>query len=183
MRFQLDISKYLSLKKIPLLYSDHHLSHTLSTLYYFNHYPCVSVVVDGYGDKYCTSIHHVKSKNEIVNLWNSEYPNSLGCASILPPALRDREIASFMSPNNVSNPAILMNSNSEIWVKLNYHFLLLFTITIFTFTLSTTTGTPVATMTFMFTIFTSHLFLFHLSKCHSKSSSFTNLAFLFCRRF
>ena len=78
MRFQLDISKYLSLKKIPLLYSDHHLSHTLSTLYYFNHYPCVSVVVDGYGDKYCTSIHHVKSKNEIVNLWNSEYPNSLG---------------------------------------------------------------------------------------------------------
>ena len=25
----------------------------------------VSVVVDGYGDKYCTSIHHVKSENEI----------------------------------------------------------------------------------------------------------------------
>ena len=78
MRFQLDISKYLSLKKIPLLYSDHHLSHTLSTLFYFNDFPCVSVVVDGYGDKYCTSIHHVKSENEIINLWNSEYPNSLG---------------------------------------------------------------------------------------------------------
>ena len=78
MRFQLDISKYLSLKKIPLLYSDHHLSHTLCTLFYYNDFPCVSVVVDGYGDKYCTSIHHVKSKNEIINLWNSEYPNSLG---------------------------------------------------------------------------------------------------------
>ena len=78
MRFQLDISKYLSLKKIPLLYSDHHLSHTLCTLFYYNDFPCVSVVVDGYGDKYCTSIHHIKSKNEIINIWNSEYPNSLG---------------------------------------------------------------------------------------------------------
>ena len=78
MRFQLDISKYIKLKKIPLLYSDHHLSHTLSTLYYYNSFPYVSVVVDGYGDKYCTSIHHVKSNNEIINLWNSEYPNSLG---------------------------------------------------------------------------------------------------------
>ena len=63
---------------IPLLYSDHHLSHTLSTLFYFNNFPYVSVVVDGYGDKYCTSIHHVKSNSEIINLWNSEYPNSLG---------------------------------------------------------------------------------------------------------
>ena len=78
MRVQLDISKYLSLKKIPLLYSDHHLSHTLCTLFYYNDFPCVSVVVDGYGDKYCTSIHHIKSKNEIINIWNSEYPNSLG---------------------------------------------------------------------------------------------------------
>ncbi len=78
MRFQLDISKYLKIGKIPLLYSDHHLSHTLSAFFYYNQYPCVSVVVDGYGDKYCTSIHHVKSQNEIINVWNSEYPHSLG---------------------------------------------------------------------------------------------------------
>ena len=78
MRFQMDISKYIKIKKISLLYSDHHLSHTLSTLYYYNNFPCVSVVVDSYGDKYCTSIHHVKSDREIINLWNSEYPNSLG---------------------------------------------------------------------------------------------------------
>ena len=78
MRFQLDVSKQLNSDKIPLLYSDHHLSHTLSTLFYYNDVPSVSVVVDGYGDKYCTSIHHVKSKNEIINLWNSEYPHSLG---------------------------------------------------------------------------------------------------------
>ena len=78
MRFQLDVSRQISLDKIPLLYSDHHLSHTLSTLFYYNTFPSVSVVVDGYGDKYCTSIHHVKSENEVINLWNSEYPNSLG---------------------------------------------------------------------------------------------------------
>ena len=78
MRFQLDISKYVKLDKIPILYSDHHLSHTLSCLFYYNTFPYVSVVVDGYGDKYCTSIHHVKSNNEIINLWNSEYPHSLG---------------------------------------------------------------------------------------------------------
>ena len=78
MRFQLDISKYVKIGKIPTLYSDHHLSHTLSCLFYYNTFPYVSVVVDGYGDKYCTSIHHVKSNNEIINLWNSEYPHSLG---------------------------------------------------------------------------------------------------------
>ena len=47
MRFQLDVSKQISLEKIPLLYSDHHLSHSLSTLYYYNAFPSVSVVVDG----------------------------------------------------------------------------------------------------------------------------------------
>lgn len=78
MRFHFDLSKYLNIKKIPILYSEHHLSHTLSSLYYYNEFPCVSVVVDGYGDKYCTSIHHVKSQKEIINVWNSEYPNSLG---------------------------------------------------------------------------------------------------------
>jgi len=78
MRFQLDLSKFIKIRKIPLLYSDHHLSHTLSTAFYYNEYPYVSVVVDGYGDKYCTSIHHVKSSHEIINVWNSNYPHSLG---------------------------------------------------------------------------------------------------------
>jgi carbamoyltransferase len=78
MRFHFDLSKYLNVKKITINYSEHHLSHTLSTLFYYNEFPCVSVVVDGYGDKYCTSIHHVKSHDEIINLWSSEYPNSLG---------------------------------------------------------------------------------------------------------
>ena len=78
MRFHFDLSKHFNVKKIPILYSEHHLSHTLSALYYYNEFPCVSVVVDGYGDKYCTSIHHIKSSKEIINLWSSEYPHSLG---------------------------------------------------------------------------------------------------------
>ena len=78
MRAQMDISKYLNVSKIPLYYSDHHLSHTLSSIFYYSKTPCVSVVVDGYGDKSCTSIHHVKSKKEIINMWTSDYPDSLG---------------------------------------------------------------------------------------------------------
>ena len=35
MRFHMDLSKYLNVKKIPILYAEHHLSHTLSTLYYY----------------------------------------------------------------------------------------------------------------------------------------------------
>ena len=50
-----------------IFFSEHHLSHTLSTLFYYNNFPYVSVVVDGYGDKYCTSIHHVKSNKEIIS--------------------------------------------------------------------------------------------------------------------
>ena len=45
MRFQMDLSKYIKIKKIPILYSDHHLSHTLSTLYYYNDFPYVSVLL------------------------------------------------------------------------------------------------------------------------------------------
>lgn len=77
-RFQMDLSKYLDLKKISISYAEHHLSHTLSTLFYYNEKPCVSLVIDGYGDRYCSSIHHVKSEKEIINIWTSEYPNSLG---------------------------------------------------------------------------------------------------------
>ena len=78
MRFQMDLSKYLNLNKIKILYADHHLSHTLSTYYYYRDTPSLSLVIDGYGDKYCSSIHLIKSNKEIINLWNSEYPNSLG---------------------------------------------------------------------------------------------------------
>ena len=75
--FGYDLSKFKTLKNVPVIYSEHHMSHTLSALYYYNG-PCVSLVVDGYGDKYCTSIHHVMPNNVIKELWTSEYPNSIG---------------------------------------------------------------------------------------------------------
>ncbi len=78
MRFQMDLSKHFNTNKINILYADHHLSHTLSTFYYYRDTPCLSLVIDGYGDKYCSSIHLIKSEKEIIKLWNSEYPNSLG---------------------------------------------------------------------------------------------------------
>ena len=51
MRFQLDISKYIKLKKIPLLYSDHHLSHALCGLSYADKSKDWTImVIDGVGD-------------------------------------------------------------------------------------------------------------------------------------
>ena len=78
MRFQMDLSKHFNSSKVEILYADHHLSHTLSTYYYYRDTPSLSLVIDGYGDKYCSSIHLIKSEKEIINIWNSEYPNSLG---------------------------------------------------------------------------------------------------------
>ena len=75
--FRYDISKFKELNKIPIYYSEHHMSHTLSALYHHNS-PCVSLVVDGFGDQFCTSIHHVINENNIKELWTSEYPHSIG---------------------------------------------------------------------------------------------------------
>lgn len=78
MVFYWDLMKIIDVNSIDIYYSEHHLSHTLSSLYYYNSPPYTSIVVDGYGDKNCTSIHLIKSNNEIINLWNSDYPHSLG---------------------------------------------------------------------------------------------------------
>ena len=76
--FQYHLSQLKELKSIPIEYCEHHLSHTLTSLFYNNKTPSVSVVIDGYGDKYCSSIHYVKSSDDIVQVWSSEYPNSIG---------------------------------------------------------------------------------------------------------
>ena len=76
--FAHDLSKFTQFKKNKIFYCEHHLSHTLSGLFYKENYPCVSIVVDGFGDSACTSIHHLKSRNEIINSWTSNYPHSLG---------------------------------------------------------------------------------------------------------
>ncbi len=76
--FSYDLSKYLKINNKKILYCDHHLSHTLSGLYYKNKIPAVSVVIDGFGDDSSSTIHHIKSSNEIIKLWSSKFPHSLG---------------------------------------------------------------------------------------------------------
>ncbi len=76
--FQYDLLKHTKFNLNKTIYCDHHLSHTLSGFYYTNSLPVNSIVIDGYGDSSCSTIHHIKSNNEIIKIWESDYPNSLG---------------------------------------------------------------------------------------------------------
>jgi carbamoyltransferase len=76
--FQYDLLKYTKFNLNKTIYCDHHLSHTLSAYYYTNAFPVNSIVIDGYGDSSCSTIHHIKSNNEVIKIWESDYPNSLG---------------------------------------------------------------------------------------------------------
>ena len=75
----LDIAKiYPGLEK-KLSYCDHHLSHTLTSLAYSpKQNEICSVVVDGFGDRSTTSISLVNNHHNIVELWSSPYPFSIG---------------------------------------------------------------------------------------------------------
>jgi carbamoyltransferase len=59
-------------------YCDHHLSHTLTALFYEKNENFVSIVIDGFGDMDCSSIHIGNGSQEIKKLWSSPYPNSVG---------------------------------------------------------------------------------------------------------
>ena len=62
-----------------LIYSDHHLSHTLTALAYSNSKKDIcSVVVDGFGDRSTASISQIIDPTEINKLWECPYPVSLG---------------------------------------------------------------------------------------------------------
>ena len=50
----------------------------MTGFYYKNNTPAASIVVDGFGDESCTTIHHIISHKEILNLWSSKFPNSVG---------------------------------------------------------------------------------------------------------
>jgi carbamoyltransferase len=76
--FSYDLSKHLRISNDKILYCDHHLSHTLSGAYYNSDLPAVSIVIDGFGDDSSSSIHHIKSLQEITNVWSSTFPNSVG---------------------------------------------------------------------------------------------------------
>ena len=75
----LDFAKFFRGLENKLIYSDHHLSHTLTALAYSNSKKDIcSVVVDGFGDRSTASISQIIDPNEINELWECPYPVSLG---------------------------------------------------------------------------------------------------------
>ena len=75
----LDLSKIFPGSEKKLVYLDHHLSHTLTSLIYSEIRTGVcSIVIDGFGDRSSSSIHHVIDPYNIKELWNVEYPISIG---------------------------------------------------------------------------------------------------------
>ncbi len=75
----IDLAKYCPGLEKKLIYTDHHLSHTLTSIAYSNKQENLcSIVVDGFGDRSTSSISYVKDKYNIKELWSSNYPASLG---------------------------------------------------------------------------------------------------------
>ena len=75
----LDFAKFFKGLETKLIYSDHHLSHTLTGLAYSNSKKDIcSVVVDGFGDRSTASISQIIDPTEINELWECPYPVSLG---------------------------------------------------------------------------------------------------------
>ena len=75
----LDCAKFFKGLETKLIYSDHHLSHSLTALAYSNSKKDVcSVVVDGFGDRSTASISQIVDPTEIKELWECPYPVSLG---------------------------------------------------------------------------------------------------------
>jgi carbamoyltransferase len=75
----LDFAKFFRGLEKKLIYSDHHLSHTLTALAYSNSKKNIcSVVVDGFGDRSTASISQIVDPTEINELWECPYPVSLG---------------------------------------------------------------------------------------------------------
>ena len=75
----LDLLKFFRGLETKLIYSDHHLSHTLTALAYTNIKKNIcSIVVDGFGDRSTASISQIIDPTEINELWECPYPVSLG---------------------------------------------------------------------------------------------------------
>ena len=75
----LDFARVFKGLETKLIYSDHHLSHSLTALAYSNSKEDIcSVVVDGFGDRSTASISQVIDPTEINELWECLYPVSLG---------------------------------------------------------------------------------------------------------
>ena len=109
----LDFAKFFKGLETKLIYSDHHLSHTLTALAYSNSKKDIcSVVVDGFGDRSTASISQIVDPTQINELWTCPYPLSLGLfyssiTDYLGFAINEGEykvmgLASFGDPNSKS---------------------------------------------------------------------------------
>ena len=109
----LDFAKFFRGLETKLIYSDHHLSHTLTALAYSNFKKDIcSVVIDGFGDRSTASISQIVNPTEINELWECLYPVSLGLfyssiTDYLGFAINEGEykvmgLASFGDPNSKS---------------------------------------------------------------------------------
>ena len=109
----LDFAKEFKGLETKLIYSDHHLSHSLTALFYSNSKKDLcSVVVDGFGDRSTASISQIVDSTEIKELWDCPYPVSLGLfyssiTDYLGFAINEGEykvmgLASFGDPNSKS---------------------------------------------------------------------------------
>ena len=113
----MDLSKTYPGSENKLIYSDHHLSHTLTCLAYSDiRNDLCSIVVDGFGDRSTASIHSVVNPQNIKELWNLEYPVSIGLfysaiTDFLGFAINEGEykvmgLAAFGNPKNKFNNVI-----------------------------------------------------------------------------
>ena len=76
--FYFDLLNNLETRSPSIYYCDHHLSHAMTANYYFDQFPCIAVVLDGFGDNKCSTIYHFTSSNKFKIIWTSNYPNSVG---------------------------------------------------------------------------------------------------------
>ena len=76
--FYFDLINNLETRSPTVYYCDHHLSHAMTANYYLDQFPCISVVLDGFGDNKCSTIYHFSSNNKFKIIWTSDYPNSVG---------------------------------------------------------------------------------------------------------
>ena len=75
----MDLAKLCPGSENKLLYLDHHLSHTLTCLAFSDTKNDIcSIVVDGFGDRSTASISNVINPHDIKEIWNIEYPVSIG---------------------------------------------------------------------------------------------------------
>lgn len=77
--FYFDLISITQKKFKNIYYSDHHFSHALTSLYYNKHkFPCVALVLDGYGDNKCSTAYLFESYDKFLVIWSSGFPNSIG---------------------------------------------------------------------------------------------------------